>query len=102
MEEILTRDIVEVRDLLRKKQVSSVELTRFYLERISRYDGGLIRMHNMFLGAVEDEFGITRFNPEELIDVRVHFIADLLAGLQAHQHELTEFPCVYHGPEILV
>jgi aspartyl-tRNA(Asn)/glutamyl-tRNA(Gln) amidotransferase subunit A len=41
MEEILTRDIVEVRDLLRKKQVSSVELTRFYLERISRYDGGL-------------------------------------------------------------
>jgi aspartyl-tRNA(Asn)/glutamyl-tRNA(Gln) amidotransferase subunit A len=39
MEELLNKGIRETRELLKRKQVSSVELTRFYLERIARYDG---------------------------------------------------------------
>lgn len=38
MEEILSKSIREMRDLLKRKQISSVELTRFYLDRIARYD----------------------------------------------------------------
>jgi aspartyl-tRNA(Asn)/glutamyl-tRNA(Gln) amidotransferase subunit A len=38
MEEILRKSIRETRDLLRKKEFTSVELTGFYLDRISRYD----------------------------------------------------------------
>jgi len=38
MEEILHKSIRQVRDLLKKGEITSVELTRFYLDRISKYD----------------------------------------------------------------
>ena len=38
MEEILKKGIRETRDLLKQKAFTSVELTRFYLDRINRYD----------------------------------------------------------------
>lgn len=41
MEEILQKNIREVRQLLKAKQVSAAELTRMYLERIARHDGEL-------------------------------------------------------------
>ena len=41
MEGLLDKGIRAVRDLLRKGEISSVELTRFYLDRIARYDGRL-------------------------------------------------------------
>lgn len=36
---VLDLDIVDVRDLLQKREISSEELTRFYLDRIDRFDG---------------------------------------------------------------
>lgn len=41
MKDFLDLDIAETRELLRKKEVSSVELTGFYLDRIGQYDGEL-------------------------------------------------------------
>jgi aspartyl-tRNA(Asn)/glutamyl-tRNA(Gln) amidotransferase subunit A len=41
MEGLLEKDISELRDLLKKKEITSVELTTFYLERIKRYDAEL-------------------------------------------------------------
>ncbi|MGD0230181.1 MAG: Asp-tRNA(Asn)/Glu-tRNA(Gln) amidotransferase subunit GatA [Syntrophorhabdales bacterium] len=41
MEELLTKDIRDVRDLLKKGEITSVELTRFYLDRIKRYDAAM-------------------------------------------------------------
>ena len=38
MEEILLKSIRQVRDLLKKREITSVELTRFYLDRIATYD----------------------------------------------------------------
>jgi Asp-tRNA(Asn)/Glu-tRNA(Gln) amidotransferase A subunit family amidase len=42
VERILDMTIQEVRELLRKKDISSVELTGFYLERIKKHDGSLL------------------------------------------------------------
>jgi len=41
MEGLLGKDIVELRKLLARKEITSVELTRFYLERIRKHDGAL-------------------------------------------------------------
>jgi aspartyl-tRNA(Asn)/glutamyl-tRNA(Gln) amidotransferase subunit A len=41
MEGLLGKDISELRDLLKKKEITSVELTTFYLERIKKYDAEL-------------------------------------------------------------
>ncbi len=41
MEEILRKNIREVRQLLKTKQVSAAELTRMYLQRIEKHDGEL-------------------------------------------------------------
>lgn len=38
MQKVLDMDIVDIRELLRKREISSEELTRFYLGRIDRYD----------------------------------------------------------------
>ncbi|MBA4418083.1 MAG: Asp-tRNA(Asn)/Glu-tRNA(Gln) amidotransferase GatCAB subunit A [Syntrophus sp. (in: bacteria)] len=38
---MLDLNIVEVRKLLKKGEISSVDLTRFYLERIKKYDGAI-------------------------------------------------------------
>jgi aspartyl-tRNA(Asn)/glutamyl-tRNA(Gln) amidotransferase subunit A len=42
MERLLDLDIKALREMLRKKEISSVELTGFYLDRIKRYDGELL------------------------------------------------------------
>lgn len=42
MENLLDMNIVQLRELLKKREVSSVELTSFYLDRIKRYDGELL------------------------------------------------------------
>lgn len=42
MKDFLDFDIVQTRELLRKKEVTSVELTNFYLDRIKRHDGELL------------------------------------------------------------
>ena len=39
MEELLQKSIAEVRGLLKSGEITSVELTRFYLDRIKKYDG---------------------------------------------------------------
>ena len=39
MEELLQKGITEVRGLLTNGKITSVELTRFYLDRIKKYDG---------------------------------------------------------------
>ena len=41
MEELLGKDILELGNLLAKKEITSVELTKCYLERIKRHDGAL-------------------------------------------------------------
>jgi len=42
MEKLLDLDIKVLREMLRKKEISSVELTGLYLDRIKRYDGELL------------------------------------------------------------
>jgi len=39
MEELLQKSIAETRGLLKSGEITSVELTRFYLDRIKKYDG---------------------------------------------------------------
>ncbi len=39
MEHLLDANITELREFLKKREISSVELTRFYLDRIRKYDG---------------------------------------------------------------
>ena len=39
MEELLQKSIAETRGLLKSGEITSVELTRFYLDRITKYDG---------------------------------------------------------------
>ena len=41
MEGLLDKGIVELRSLLTKKEITSVELTRFYLERIKKHDDAI-------------------------------------------------------------
>jgi aspartyl-tRNA(Asn)/glutamyl-tRNA(Gln) amidotransferase subunit A len=41
MNDILNKNITEIRALLKNKEISSVELTRYYLDRMERYDGTL-------------------------------------------------------------
>jgi aspartyl-tRNA(Asn)/glutamyl-tRNA(Gln) amidotransferase subunit A len=41
MDNILDMTIRELRDLLKKRKISSVELTRFFLDRIKKYDSDL-------------------------------------------------------------
>jgi Asp-tRNA(Asn)/Glu-tRNA(Gln) amidotransferase A subunit family amidase len=41
MEELLNKNVLELGEALRRKEISSVELTTFYLKRIEKYDGEL-------------------------------------------------------------
>ena len=43
------------------------------------HDDGVCIAHQMFLRLVEDELRLTLLDAEKLIDVRVHFLADLFA-----------------------
>jgi aspartyl-tRNA(Asn)/glutamyl-tRNA(Gln) amidotransferase subunit A len=51
MDELLGLDIAQMRDLLRKREITSVELTRFYIERIGRHDEAL----KTYLRVTEEE-----------------------------------------------
>ena len=42
MESILDKTIIELKELLKKKEMSAVELATFYLERIKKYDGDIL------------------------------------------------------------
>jgi hypothetical protein len=44
--------------------------------------------HRTLLLLVEDELGLSRFDPEELVDVLVHLVTDFFPRFQAHQHKL--------------
>ncbi len=50
MEEILHKSIRQVRSLLKAREFTSVELTRFYLDRIGKYDGRI----NAYLRITEE------------------------------------------------
>jgi aspartyl-tRNA(Asn)/glutamyl-tRNA(Gln) amidotransferase subunit A len=41
VEHLLDSNIKELREMLKKREISSVELTRFYLDRVKRHDGEL-------------------------------------------------------------
>jgi hypothetical protein len=56
----------------------------------------------MFLAAIQDEFGSALFDAEELVNVRVHLVADLFLRLQTHHHELQMFAGEQHLPKVLV
>jgi aspartyl-tRNA(Asn)/glutamyl-tRNA(Gln) amidotransferase subunit A len=42
MDNILEKTISELRELLKKKEISAVELATFYLERVKKYDGEIL------------------------------------------------------------
>src|SRR5689334_5802833 len=52
--------------------------------------------------AVDDDLAFAFLDAEELVAVLVHFLADVLAGLQRHQHELQVLAGVEHAAEIVV
>jgi hypothetical protein len=45
-------------------------------------------VHQVFFLLVKDEFGLPLLDAEELINLRMHFIANLFAWLQAHRDKL--------------
>jgi hypothetical protein len=53
-----------------------------------RNDDRIPLAHQGFLLLDENKFGLSLLDAEELIDIRVHLVADLFERLQAHQHEL--------------
>jgi hypothetical protein len=65
-------------------------------------NNGIRSMRQKILRTFEDESGFTLFEAEELIDIRMHLPADLLARLQAHHHQLAELPGEEHLPEVPV
>ncbi|HNT44173.1 MAG TPA: amidase, partial [Syntrophorhabdaceae bacterium] len=40
--DILNSTIAQLREMLKKKEISSVELTRYYLDRIGKYNGEIL------------------------------------------------------------
>ena len=51
MEKTLDMTLQEVRDLLRKREATAVDLTQFYLERIRKHDGVV----NAYLRLTEEQ-----------------------------------------------
>lgn len=51
--------------------------------------------------AVEDHGACPVFDPEELIQL-VDFLADLLVGVEGHQHQLTVFGCIEDTAKVVV
>jgi hypothetical protein len=56
----------------------------------------------MFFGPIKDELGSTLLNPEELVNVFMHLVADLFLRLQAHHHKLQVLAGEQHSPKVLV
>jgi hypothetical protein len=52
--------------------------------------------------AIDPNFAVSLFQAEELIAVGVHFLADLLTGLQGHEHKLKVLAGVQNAPEIRI
>jgi len=57
---------------------------------------------NLPVTAIQNKRCLTLFNPEELVDMLVHLVADFLAGLHFHQHQLKVFARVENLPEIVI
>jgi hypothetical protein len=77
------------------RRVKRVQLQRHCLRcidhvvvRACRNHDRISVSHLALLLLVEDEFGVSLFDPEELVDVRVHLVADFLPRPQTHQHKL--------------
>jgi hypothetical protein len=51
---------------------------------------------------VKNEFGLTLLDAEELVDFRMHFVANFFARLQAHHPELGVLSREYHLSEMRV
>ena len=56
-----------------------------------RYHHRVAIVYQMFFLAIENEFGFTFLDAEELVDFSMDFVADLLAGLQTHHYQLGVF-----------
>src|SRR5690606_39375743 len=54
------------------------------------------------LGAIEHQLGLALLHAEELVDVRVHVGADLVARLPAPHHQLHLRAGVEHAAEVVV
>jgi len=52
--------------------------------------------------AIDPHFAVSFFHTEELITVGVYFLANLLAGLEGHEHELKVLARVQYAPEIRI
>jgi hypothetical protein len=66
------------------------------------HDYRVVGAHRMFFRSVEDKFRIPLFDPEKLIDLLMHLIADFLARLKAHEYQLAILPGKHHLPKIVV
>jgi hypothetical protein len=77
------------------RRVKRIQLQRRRLRRIDHVMVGACRNHDRIsvsrpalLRLVEDEFGLTLFDPEELVDVRVNLVSDIFPRSQAHHDKL--------------
>jgi len=52
--------------------------------------------------AVDQRFPVTLFDPEKLVAIGMHFLADVFAWLQRHQHELKMLASVEHPTKVHV
>jgi hypothetical protein len=75
--------------------VESIQLERRRLRSIDHVMEGARRNHDrlsvshlVLLLLVEDESRLPLFDSEELVDVRVHLVANVLSRFQAHHHQL--------------
>src|SRR6185369_14483019 len=54
------------------------------------------------LATIDPDFAPPLLDPEELIAIRMDLLADLLARLHGHQHELQLAPRVQNAPEVRI
>jgi hypothetical protein len=69
--------------------------------RAGRNDDGEVAL-DVRLEAVDPDFPLALLDPEELVTVRMDLLADFLARLDGHQHELELLAGVQHASEIRV
>jgi len=77
------------------RRVERIQLQRHRLRRIDhvmvracRNHDRISVPHRALLLLVEDEFGLPLFDPEKLVDVRVHLVTDFFPRSQAHHYKL--------------
>jgi hypothetical protein len=70
--------------------------------RAGRNHHGISVSRRALLLLVEDEFGLSLLDAEELVDVRVHLIADFFPGFQAHHYNLDVLSGEQHVAKVRV